>query len=980
MHGKLRKVFGALLPALLCVQVFAGIRALAQEEALPGTSPDTQQSAGETDEEEQAIWDLEEYAEYRERYGDMGKSTQSLEIPAAAASVRPEGAKVYTDYLGDTGESLYTEETGYSEWTIDVPQTGRYAVEFVYCPVEGRGGKIERNLYLDGKIPFKQAASFRLSRIWKAQSGIVTGSDGNDVRPQVEEASAWISAYFQDVEGFYTDPLELCLEKGTHTIGLEGVREPMLLKAIRLVPLPEPDSYADTLADWKAAGYEEAENSLSPIQAEAPARQSEESITPLSDRSSPGMVPYSAQYTRLNMIGSDKWQEPGQWIEWTIHVDSPGLYKIGFRFKQDLRDGTYVSRRLTIDGELPFKEAEEIRFAYDGGWQSAALGGEEPYLFYLSEGDHTLRLEVTLGELSSVLRRLQESTENLSAAYSRILMITGANPDIYRDYNFPATIPDVLESIRQETEIIKGIRDEMMQQGNADGEQIPIMNKLILDLDAINSNPKNIAKRLSSFKSNTGALTSWTLEACKQGLKLDEIYVQAPGEDWPSAEKGILAQIVHHTKLFLYSFVNDYQSAGAGGAPGVGELRVWVGTGALGGRDQAQILRQMIQDTFTPDTGIPVRVELVATNALLPATLSGTGPDVALQVANSLPVNFATRQAALDISQLEGFDEVIQRFSEAAMIPYQYNGGVYALPETFTFPMMFYRTDILDELGLEPPETWDDLYAILPELQKRNLTIGIPAPVVAASAVTANPGEVSSYVVYGTLLAQNGLPVYEGNGKSCLFDGEAYISLFKQWTDLYVYYEVPKTYDFVNRFRTGEMPLGIADYSTYNQLSVFAPEIRGKWGFALVPGTRQEDGTIDHTTLASGGGCVMLRGTDDIESAWKFMTWWTDAPAQSRFASEVESLMGTAARYTPANLEAMEKIPWSTQEYTSILSQWEQTTAIPEVPGGYMTARYLDFAYKAVVNQGADPGEQLIQYTQKIDDELRRKRQEFGLE
>ena len=39
---------------------------------------------------------------------------------------------------------------------------------------------------------------------------------------------------------------------------------------------------------------------------------------------------------------------------------------------------------------------------------------------------------------------------------------------------------------------------------------------------------------------------------------------------------------------------------------------------------------------------------------------------------------------------------------------------------------MFYRTDIFEELGIEPPETWEDLYRIIPVLQRNNMEIGLP--------------------------------------------------------------------------------------------------------------------------------------------------------------------------------------------------------------------------------------------------------------
>ena len=49
----------------------------------------------------------------------------------------------------------------------------------------------------------------------------------------------------------------------------------------------------------------------------------------------------------------------------------------------------------------------------------------------------------------------------------------------------------------------------------------------------------------------------------------------------------------------IASFFEDYQAFGAVHAGEV--VRVWTVTG----RDQAQLLKQMIDDTFTAQTGIP---------------------------------------------------------------------------------------------------------------------------------------------------------------------------------------------------------------------------------------------------------------------------------------------------------------------------------------------------------------------------------------
>ena len=48
----------------------------------------------------------------------------------------------------------------------------------------------------------------------------------------------------------------------------------------------------------------------------------------------------------------------------------------------------------------------------------------------------------------------------------------------------------------------------------------------------------------------------------------------------------------------------------------------------------------------------------------------------------------------------------------------------YGLPLTMNFPMLFYRLDVLVDLNVSAPKTWDDVLALLPILQSNNLAVG----------------------------------------------------------------------------------------------------------------------------------------------------------------------------------------------------------------------------------------------------------------
>ena len=201
-------------------------------------------------------------------------------------------------------------------------------------------------------------------------------------------------------------------------------------------------------------------------------------------------------------------------------------------------------------------------------------------------------------------------------------------------------------------------------------------------------------------------------------LQLDYLFLTSSNLEKPKATANFFKSTAYATKSFLGSFSEDYSSIGSGGKE---SITVWVGS-----RDHGNILDALIKNHFIPESGINVNVKIVNAATLLPATLAGQGPDVALGVSISDPVNYAIRNAIVDLREFDDYKEVETRFAPSAVVPYQFDGGMYALPETQTFPMMFYRKDIFEDLGLVKPETWTDIYEIMPTIQKSHMNIGIP--------------------------------------------------------------------------------------------------------------------------------------------------------------------------------------------------------------------------------------------------------------
>jgi ABC-type glycerol-3-phosphate transport system substrate-binding protein len=347
-------------------------------------------------------------------------------------------------------------------------------------------------------------------------------------------------------------------------------------------------------------------------------------------------------------------------------------------------------------------------------------------------------------------------------------------------------------------------------------------------------------------------------------------------------------------------------------------------------------------------------------------------------VDHSVPVNYAMRNAAYDLSSFPDFNEVSQNFMASGFTPFEYNGGTFALPEQQIFLMMFYRTDIFEEYGYEVPETWDDVIRLVPDLQKHNLEFYLPIP-----ATVGNQANLPANPVFSSMFYQNDGQFYvDGNTASGFNEGLG-PQVFETWTQFYTDYSFPVEANFINRFRSGQMPIGITYYNTYNTLSVFAPEIKGKWDFVSIPGTvayEYGNRVIRRETVSSGTGIMILDQSEKKDAAWEYLKWWTETDTQVRFGREMEGILGSAARYPTANINAMSQLPWTVAEYEKLNESWQWVRGIPEVPGSYMTGRHLDNALRLVINDDANPREAIYDYVQIINEEIQKKRNEFGLD
>lgn len=882
---------------------------------------------------------------------------------------------------------ILTGSEGSLIYNIEVEKEGLYYIEIGYYPSADSNAAILRNVLLNGKLPFDEAKDLIFNRMWIDENkDFLMATDENQGVPSQVQNPSWISTELFAADMSVEGSLQFYFNEGSNELTIQSVQSVMGISYIKLIPTDGLKSYNEYKEQLTADGVqiissEEITDGAITVQAEDTLYKSSSTLMAVNDRTSPLTVPYHSSNIVLNTIGGNgTWESVGKEITWEITVPKSGLYKIACRYMQAENRDFYSTRELRINGSVPFEEASYIEFYYDSEFQLDYLGNEDgAYYFYLNEGSNTISMTVALGELSYAIEQTTISIKNFNALYRRLTAVMSSEPDQYRDYKILESIPDFVEILKVEYYRLNSVMESLGDTIDNSPKTREI-SKLLYQLEVLISKPDKISVQLKEFNNNLSAISEWMLSLSDQELQLDYIMACGEGYELPRAEANFFQQAVHNVKAFIGSFTNDYIISGTENTDNKKELVVWIATTT---RDQYDIAQRMVNNAFK-DEDYYITIKMVGADTVMPATLTGNGPDVAIQLNYTMPTNFAYRSAAYDLTQFEDFEEVASQFSAGAMEYFEFNGGYYALPDQMSFPVLYYRTDVFEEMGLEVPNTWDEFIALVPYLQSDNLSAYM---ITTGHTVLGGSSSTSTKpvnAVFLSMLYQNGEELYKENNTMSNLDSMGSLLTFKYWTEFYTKQSFPVSISVITRFRTGEVPILIEDYSYTNYISATAPEIEGDWAIAPLPGTLKEDGTFDRSTSCMVGAAMIVKNiveqNDTAEEAWEFLKWWTSADTQVTYANEQKAILGDSADFPVANLEALRKLATDRGISDTIEETISWLRGMPQVPGGYITGRNVENAFLNVYYNSINAVDTLYSQVRTINSEITIKRREFGLD
>lgn len=979
-----RRVIASALALALCAS--ASVPAFADSEAADDSTLGTQATADDSatgDGSSAATTGTDSirqtsYTNYVKKYADAARPDQTVEVLGKdydPASVTDAQITV-TTVDGENDVMQWANQEGSVSWTVNIPETGVYNIKMIYEALESNTNDVEFSLLIDGESPYATASRITLSKRWINESEIKQDSRQNDIRPGQISTPCWQETPLEDIDGLFNEPLEFYMEAGEHTITFESEKAEFAVKSFTFYQYEAPAAYTAP----SDSDLTQAQGQKITLEGETAAYKSSRTLYPTSDKSSyltSSANGSSPTKTRYNTIGSGSWTQSTQTVTWEFNVDKAGYYKIGIRGRQDQMRGMYSNRRLYVNGEVPCLEANQIKFYYDTDWSITtpkSENGDDLY-FYLQAGTNTISLEAVPGEIGEIMGDLDELVYNINSYYRQIRQITGPDPDEYNNYMIDTAIPSIVPDFKEYAKTLRDKKAEIEKLSGSGGTEAETLEKMAIVLDKCIKKPDLIPEMMSQIKDNITSVSSFVNQYREQPLEVDMIEVATSDQDFTSCDKSFFGSLGFGFKGFIGSFFEDYNALSE---EDESAMECWV----MLGRDNAEALQQLISSEYNPTAKTKINLKLVQ-GGIVEATFAGKGPDLALFMGGDFPIQLAARGVLTDLTTFSDFDEVKSRFADDATVLYQYNGGTYGLPCDQTFPMLFYRSDILSEYGIDPAtdlNTWDGLLNCLPTLQRNYLEVGLILPVMTSTGGTTQVSAITEPGnTFAMLLLQQGLNYYNEEQTKTTFDTQEAVNAFDTWTKFYTTYSFQQTYDAFTRFRTGDMPVVIQNYTFYNQLSVAAPEIKGCWGFQPVPGTVQEDGTINHAANSNGSGAIIFTKAADQEGAWDFIKWFTSTDAQVKYGNNIESILGTMGRYATANEEALQQLSWTTSEVNLLLDQLNSQVEIPIIPASYGVTRNVMNAFRAVVNDYDNARDTLFWYNKDINDEITRKLEDLGL-
>ncbi len=889
--------------------------------------------------------------------------------------------KRYPEFIENIGVPYGTDEGNISEFNeckldynnetiieASVPSEGLYEMEIAYSSEGASLTDYLVEIYINGKQEYEEMKSIILPLSWSDETKeFPVDSYGDEIAVAPLKYTGLLTTRLYNTTYYTVDPLLFHFEEGVNTIKIKNIsNDGLVISSVKVLPKE------DTLIGYEEykAKYSGSEiNDEYSVNAVDYVKKNSVAAILKSERN-PSVTPYNAEYKKLNAVSG---ADAGIEIEYELNAPEDGLYKIGFHYRNEKEDFSSFES-IRIDGQIPFKEVAcyEVKTT-DNKWGNETLSDEsgKPYLFYLTKGVHSLSFKSESEPITRSWREGRLIAEHVTQFALDIKKVTGAQADKNRTWKMTKYIPEIEDYLNAYEVLIRDIQYNLQNYtpNGVKSAKLSELKRALAIIDQLKEYPDEIALYTENLTGNSVSannsllklLGDFSSNIAKQPFELDMIYYGnvKMGRENPS----VFQSIGNSLSALFYSFTSPKYKQDAK----EDELEIWVNRAVT----HVDLLQKMADSQFTPQTGIKVKISLIPdVNKLTLAAAANETPDLALGLQSHMPFDLSCRGALYDLSKFDDFWTFAGDFAPGAFIPFVFNEGVYAVPETSDFNLLIYRTDILQSIGVEAPSTWQELTDTLPELQRYGMNF--------YHNIATNIGYKWFYQTAPMIFQHKG-KLYSEDGLDAMISEPDSVAGIKYLGELFSIYSIPSQIpQFNDSFRYGILPIGITNLENYNLIKNGAPELEGQWELALYPGTVQADGTIDRSYVAAGSGGVIFEASDKKDDAWRFMKWWLSRPVQVEYAHTLQATYGKENIWLPSNLAAIEDCTLPTEDKHLILEQLAYLQDVPRTPGQYLLERALSDIWNKIALDGSSAQVAVDKQIMEVQREMRKKMKDFG--
>ncbi|MEV7007955.1 extracellular solute-binding protein [Streptosporangium sp. NPDC051022] len=285
-------------------------------------------------------------------------------------------------------------------------------------------------------------------------------------------------------------------------------------------------------------------------------------------------------------------------------------------------------------------------------------------------------------------------------------------------------------------------------------------------------------------------------------------------------------------------------------------LTVWI----MG--DSSAHFQQLVKP-FSGRSGIEVDAVAIPWDAVdqkfTTAVASGKGPDV-IQIGLSKLRTFTDSGA---LAKLD--DQTLKDHPGLAAANFLDGvGNATSVPWVSDTRVLFYRSDILAQKGItKPPATWDEVRADAKLLAGRGKgQYGYYVPQWDSALPV-----IMTWAQGGAVVGANG---------EITFDTPAFRKAVDTYTGLYTDKSVPTDADFdqIQGFISGAAPMLASGPYLAAAVASAAPQLRGKWSVAMIPGATA------HTSLLAGSNLGVWNGSGNKEAALRLLDFLSTPQTQ----------------------------------------------------------------------------------------------------